>query len=237
MPLQKQNLAVSFSAGIGQKTDPLQELPRELSAVVNGVYNKEGRLDKRQGFNDFIALPDGANATTLTTFSNNLTAVGDNVYAYSDSSQSWIDKGRFQPVSLNVLSAQKNSRSQERLDVAYSGTGLACLTYLDSDGTWRYQINDSVNGAVLVAPVEPESGAVNLRCSKLGVYFIVSYTITVSATPRIRYVAVPFAALTSPLATVERFTTVSVFSYTVVESLGFRARLRAVTLVVVALSS
>lgn len=200
MALQRQNIAIPFATRVDQKSDPLQESASELSSLVNAVYNKDRRIDKRSGFAPLTQLPESTDPTTITTFMGNLTVIGSSLQAYVESNQSWINKGRFQPVELSVLSAQKNSKSQSSQDVAYSDTGLACVTYLDSDGIWRYQISDSNNGQVLVAPVEPESGAVNLRASVIGGYFLVTYTVVVLAVPRIRYVAVPLANIDSPLA-------------------------------------
>lgn len=203
MALQKQNLAIPFSTSVDQKSDPLQISTQGMGALVNAVYNKDRRVDKRDGFAPLSSLPADTNPTTVTTFMGNLTVIGSSVQSYVSSSQSWLNKGRFQPVEVSVLSAQRNSRSQTSQDAAYSDTGLACVSYLDSDGVWRYQVNDSANGQVLVAPTEPESGAFGLRTSFIEGYFLVTYTVVVAATPRIRFVAVPLANIGSPLAPIE----------------------------------
>lgn len=203
MPLQKQNISIPFASGIDQKTDSRQLAPEQFAALENAVYNKDKKVDKRAGFNTLTSLPANTEPTTLTTFDDTLTAIGNSLQTYVEASMDWVDRGRFQPIQLSTLPVQRNSKTQSSPDAAYSGTGLACVTYADSGGVWRYQINDSATGAVLVAPVEPAAGAVNLRATAITGYFLVSYTRVVAATPRIRFIAIPWANITNPSAEVE----------------------------------
>lgn len=202
MALIKQTVSIPFATGMDQKSDPLQESHRELSLLVNGVFTKDKRIDKRLGSPALTSLPTDAAAKTLSTYQDNLLSIGNKLYSYIPSTASWLDQGDFQAISLSAKPVQRNSLSQSSQDMAYSGDGALCITYRDSDGVWRYQISDESSGQTLIAPTEPESGAVNLRCSSIGNYFIISY-IVVDGSPRLRLIAIPYSNLTSPSSPVE----------------------------------
>jgi hypothetical protein len=199
MALTKQNLPVSFVAGVDQKTDPKQIDLSKFAILDNVVFSKDKRLDKRNGFERLSLLPSGTSPTTLTTFDGNLTVIGSSVQSYVAASDTWLDKGRFQPIQLSTLSVQKNSASQSSVDVAYSGTGLVCITY-EEGGVWKYQINDSNTGAALVSPTLLPTGADNVHVTKVDGYFFITYVRVVAATPRLRCLPIPFGAISAPLA-------------------------------------
>ena len=208
MALQKSNLAIPFAVSVDTKTDPLQVMPTSLLSLVNGVFTKDKRVQKRNGFGTLTSLPSSVYPTTVTTFNNNLTVVGNSLQAYNSTSSTWINKGRFQPVSLTTKSLLRNSLGQTATDTAVAGT-QALTVYLDGDGSWKYIVSDVNTTQLLVGPVLLPSGAANARVAVLGTYFIVTFLISISGTPNLEYIAVPLANLTAPLTAVSLSATIA----------------------------
>src|ERR1700689_5802757 len=101
MALPKQAVPINFSQGLDQKTDQFQVQPGKFLALSNSVFNKGGMLQKRNGYGLLDPLPQPANF--LTTFNNNLTAIGTSVQAYNGPSNTWVNKGPTTPLSLLTL--------------------------------------------------------------------------------------------------------------------------------------
>lgn len=200
MALVKQNLALPFSTSIDQKTDPLQNMPTNMQEMVNAVYNKDKELTKRNGYKILTSLPDGSGVNGLTTFSSNLTALGNAVYAYSQASQQWLNHGRYQPVQLSVQPMVRSEGSKVELDMAVTSNGLVCSVYKDS--SLHYQVSD-VNGQVLVPETDIINSASCGRVIVVGNYFVITFISTITATPHLQYIAIPLANLTNPTAPVD----------------------------------
>lgn len=194
MALTKQNLAIPFSTELDLKTDPLQVAPTKLLALANAVYTKDKRLTKRNGFANLTQIPTSAQITTLTTFKENLTALGNSVLAYNESSETWIDRGRFQSVQLSTLSLARSSFNQNNVD-AVVANGWVCSTWEEPSGSY-FQISDAITSQVLLSRVLLRTTAKSVRVFALGNNFVVTYLATVSSTPTLQYIAIPFATLT-----------------------------------------
>jgi len=207
MPLTKETLAIPFSTGIDQKTDPKQVLPTTLTALVNAVYTKDKMLTKRDGFRDLSQLPADANITTLETFAGNLTALGSRVLAYNDTSQTWVDRGRFQPALIKAAALARSSYNQSNVDAAVSPEGWACSAWAQGS-TAFFQITDVTTTQVLAGPFELEATAKSMRTYVIGNYFVVLYMATVATLPTLRFIAIPRTSLV-PDAPVSFSTTVS----------------------------
>lgn len=199
----KQSVAVNFSQGVDTKTDPWQLPPGKFLALQNSVFSTGGQLKKRNGYKLITTIPGAA---TVTTFSNNLVTVGNSLDLYSQDTNSVINSGYFQPLSLDVLPLVRRATAQKTIDTAIASNGLACSTWLDSDGNSYYQINDSVTGGTIIPLVSLDTGtdvgSTMSRVFALGNYFVVTYLATVSASPTLRYVAIPINNPSSPLAPV-----------------------------------
>lgn len=202
MPLQKQSIPVPLSLGLDQKTDPWQVVPGKFLKLTNYVFNKGKRLTKRNGFAKITTLPVGASATTITTFNGNLTAIGTNLYAYTSSNGQWLNTGRIQPVQLSIAPVVRTATSQMAQDAALSQGNVVCTVFLDQ-GTYKYQIVDNNTNQVLVNITSLPSGANVPRVFLLGSYFIITYLVTVAATPHLRYISIPLANLDSPASPVD----------------------------------
>lgn len=211
MALDKANLAVPFSTGIDTFTDTIQVLPTNLLDLQNAVYTKDKQINKRNGFRLLTSLPAGTEATTLTTFKGNLTAIGGSLQAFNASTATWLNHGRFQPVALDTIQLVSNSTNQSSLDASVSGR-LVCSTWADSDTHQKYQINDSVTSQLLVGPIDLPTGARVSRVVSLGNYFVVTFLITIMGAVHLQYIAIPKANLENPSAATDIATTVGLIT-------------------------
>lgn len=197
MQLQKQNVNINFAQGLDTKTDPKQVQPGKMLVLENTIFDKGGLLQKRNGFQGLPFLPDST-SKSLSTFNNNLLAIGTSIRAFSENSNQWVDSGSFQPVDLTVLPLVRSATSQTTADVAIGSNGLACATWLDSDGNSYYQVIDPSTGQIVLPSVQLPATATMPRVFALGFYFIVTFLVLVSGAPRLRRIAVSVNNLTMP---------------------------------------
>ena len=209
--LNKQPLSINFTKGLDLKSDPYQVQPGNFLALQNSIFTTTGRLTKRNGYNNLtqvsISGTPAENVTTLTTFNNNLTATGDNLYAYSQDTNQWTNQGNIQPVRLDTLSLIRTSTNQSNQDAAVASNGLVCTTYKDSStGDFFYLVADSSTGQQIIPATALASTAIDVRVFCLGSYFMVMYRDSGANT--IVYIAIPIAAPNSPTAPTTAFTSV-----------------------------
>lgn len=194
--LKKESLPISFSKGLDTKTDEWQVSPENFLVLKNQVFTKGGRLTKRNGFGKLSMLPS-ASSTHLTTLNDNLTAIGNSIYAYNDRSGSWVTKGAIQPMEVDTLSLIRNNLNQTQCDAAVAPNGIVCTVYSqlnNSTTTYYYAIADSITGQNIVSPISipVTSGVVtgSPRVFVLGNYFIVMFTNVITATSHLQYIAI-----------------------------------------------
>lgn len=193
-----QSVDISFAKGLDTKTDPWRVAIGNFLSLVNMVFTTGSRLTKRNGYPKLTALPEVA--TFLTTFNQNLTAIGSSLQAYSQGTNQWINKGTLQPVMLEVLPLIRSNTNQTQLDTAISSNGLVCTVYTDQTPTslatprYMYAIADSTTGQNIVSPtaIPVSSGTVtgSPRVFVLGSYFIIVFTNVITATSHLQYIAV-----------------------------------------------
>jgi hypothetical protein len=207
MPVQKQTLNIPFAQGLDTKNDPWQINPGNFLLLENALFQKGNALKKRNGFSSLVSVPSDANATTLTTYKNNLTAIGDNLYAYSEASNQWINKGRIQPISLSTKSTARTAYSISAVDSAVSTNNLVCTVFLDGDNVWKYTVTSYETGETLVNITPITSGANQARVHQLGNYFVITF---LRATPnRLSYLAIPIANITAVIGPIDLSSTVA----------------------------
>jgi hypothetical protein len=189
--LQKQAITLNFAQGLDKKTDPYQVPLGKFLNLSNSVFKSNGSLDKRNGFQPITQLPNSS-STSVTTFNDNLLALGTSVQAFSADSNQWVNGGTIQPMTLETLPIVRGS-SQSDCDVAIAPNGLACAVWLDSDTNTYYQIVDSVTGQVIVARTQMPSGANFPRAFSLGNYFVITFVRSISSVPHLQYIAISTA--------------------------------------------
>jgi hypothetical protein len=186
MPLIKQPLDISFAQGLDTKTDPFRVQPGKFLTLQNSIFDKAGRLTKRNGYGNLPSLPDET-SKFVTTFNDNLTAIGTSIQALGQGSSQWINKGSLQPISLSTLTLVKSNTGQSQSDSVVSPNGYVCTVYTDNvpvSGSnvkeYKYVIADSTTGQNIVEPtlLPPLVGAVtgSPRVFLLGTYFFIIYT-------------------------------------------------------------
>lgn len=204
MALEKKAFPLNFTQGINTKADPKQVQFGKFLDLQNSVFDIEGQLTKRNGFEKLDTLPV-SDSTFLTTFNGNLTAIGNELYAYSQGSGQWVNKGSTQPLDLRTLNLVKNNTNQTQADIAVASNGLVCVAYTDNvpdlmgqlEVVPKYAVLDSNTGQNIIAPTSlTEGSAVGQASPKvflLGNYFMVVYEVLVTATPQLRYIAISTA--------------------------------------------
>lgn len=206
MALNKQPISINFSGGLDQKTDPFQVQAGKFSALSNSVFNKVGRMQKRNGFGNLTTV---SNASTVTNYNDTLVSIGTELNAYSPDNNQVVNAGFIQPLSLSTQALVRSATSQTTVDVAVDSSGLCCSTWLDSNGSSYYQVSDSITGQTVVPAVALPSTATMPRVFVLGRYFIVTYLATVTAAPHFQYIAIPLLMPNSPHAAVDIATSVA----------------------------
>jgi len=195
MALNKQSIPINFAQGLDLKTDPYQVMPGKFLALVNTIFTKGGLLQKRNGFDDIATI---SNASTITTFAENLISISDTLDAYSQETGSFVNSGFIQPLIVDTQSMVRAATSQTTVDIAIADNGLACTVWLDSNGNSYYQVSDPTTGQAIVPTVSittaTDVSATMPRVFALSNYFIITYTATVASTHTLRYIALPIAA-------------------------------------------
>lgn len=198
MKPQKQPINVSFAQGVDTKTDPKQVQIGKFLSLQNSVFTNGGELQKRNGYKQLASLPS-SNYSYLTTFHDDLTAVGKNIAAYNIPNSSWVSKGQIEPLSLSTLPVIRNNLNQTSMDIAVAPNGLACVVYLENNAgsiSNKYAVYDSTTGQNIIAPsfVIPSSGTISggMRVFILGTYFLIISTYTTGGNSFLQYYAIDY---------------------------------------------
>lgn len=194
--LTKQAIDISFAKGLDTKTDKKRIPIGKFEQLQNTVFDKGGLLQKRNGYPRLSTLPN-TSYTNLTTFNQNLTAIGETIAAFNIGNSSFVEKGSIQPLSVRTLPVIRNNLNQTAVDVAVASNGVACAVYLETDGsttTAKFVVFDVTTGQNIKAPaaVPVSSGTVTggMRVFVLGNNFILVFTNVITATSHLQYVTV-----------------------------------------------
>jgi hypothetical protein len=198
MPFSKQAININFAQGLDTKTDPWQVAPGKFLSLENSIFTKGGLLQKRNGYQEFSTLPNDT-FSYITTLNDNLTALGYSVAAYAAGPETWVNKGSIEPMQVSTLPLIRNNVNQTQCDAAIAPNGLVCTVYTQNNsGTtqYLYVIADSVTGQNIVEPtmLPVVSGAVtgSPRVFLVGFVFVIVYTVTISGTHHLQYIAIPY---------------------------------------------
>lgn len=196
MSLQKTSLPINFAQGLDLKTDPFQVQPGKMLSLKNTVFTKAGRLTKRNGYGQLSSLPN-TTYDHLTTYSDNLTAIGSRLTAYSSATNTWVDKGVFRQASNSVLPVVRSAINHPQGDSAVAANGLVCTAYTEvnaSSSSYKFVVADSVTGQNIVPPtsITPTAGVVSgsPRVFILGNNFMIVFTATITAANHLQYIVV-----------------------------------------------
>lgn len=93
MALPRQIFEINYAKGLDTKTDPKAMVPGSLTNLENGVFEKGGRISKRDAFTDLgtSGLSDTQTAHTLVTAGDKLGMIdGDGLWTWVSSLSKWI---------------------------------------------------------------------------------------------------------------------------------------------------
>lgn len=211
--IAQQPVTINFSQGVNLKTDPWQVPMGQFLELINSVFTTQGQLRKRNGYELLTTILD---ASTITTYIDNLVSLGTSLELFSNDSNQVINTGAIQPMGLSVLPMVRSATGQTTVDAVIAPNGLSLEAWLDTDGNSYYQINDSVTGGTIVPKVSITTGtdinATLPRVSVVGNYFIINYLSTVSGNPSLRYIAIPFNLPNHPFTPVTISTAITSIS-------------------------
>lgn len=199
---QKQGFNVNFGQGLDTNSDPFQVQAGKLLVLENVVFDKQGLLQKRNGYAELTSLPDETTGT-LTTLNGTLIATGRNLLSYSQELNAWSDRGVVEGVDLSSLALRRVSASQSAPDSVVSSNGLVFTVYTESSAVY-YQISDSTTGqAIIDKTAVTGTSTTNGRAFLLANYFVVTYARDSGGTPTLSYIAIPIRRPSEPIASVD----------------------------------
>lgn len=198
--MKQEAIPINFSQGLDLKTDPLQIQVGRFEALSNSVFDKTGRMTKRNGFAQITSLPDST-STYVTTFNGNLTAIGTDVKALASGPQAWVKVSPFTPIEVSAQALVRNNNNQTQCDVAVSNNDLACVVYTDlvssastTVNVYRYGVYARSTGQALISPTQIQTTfGTNLfapRVFNLSPYFILVFDGTTGSTSHLQYQAI-----------------------------------------------
>lgn len=211
MPLQKQQVAVNFQKGLDTKTDPWQVPIGNFLELENSVFTKQGQLQKRNGF-DQIGQINDQNATNISTFNNELTVIGSNVYSYKQPLESFLNQGPFYSVEFSKLNLIADTYDQTQVDSVTSPNGLVCVVYYTATRTtakWQFAILDNTSGqtVITIQTLTPNAGTIFSSGYGKAFYFkgkfIIVFPVTNGGNTELQFVSIDSTTLTvTPAVTI-----------------------------------
>jgi hypothetical protein len=166
MALNKQQVSVNFQKGLDTKSDPWQVPIGNFLELENSIFTKQGLLQKRNGFKQIATINDSS-VSSLTIYNNELTAVGQSLYAYNQPNEEFINKGTFYPVKVNTKQLIANSSDLHQIDAITSPNGLTCVVWWESINpnihNLKYAVFDATSGQSLInaTDIVPSAGTVS----------------------------------------------------------------------------
>jgi len=158
MALSWQQIAFPFGQGLDTNIHPAQLPPGTMTVLENCIIKQGGSISKRFGFTNLknsilgnVESIDSAIASSIYNEKELLLFDVNNLYAYSESQEKWINRGTCTSVDSEVIPVINNSYQQLNTSIA-SYNGISVISWEDSQSTGmiRYSIVDDESGTVLV---------------------------------------------------------------------------------------
>lgn len=153
MPLQKQKISIPFLAGVDTKRDDKQIQMGSLLSAENIIFENPGKIKKRTG-HSIVPIYDISNNKldsihSISPAGSELTAVtGDSFYAFSDSIDRWVHKGKIVDVFATSKEVVRDTKNQSCVDCAYL-ENTKVFVYKSANDI-RYSVVDSQTDTYLV---------------------------------------------------------------------------------------
>lgn len=179
MALQKQPIELVFGGGIDTKVDPKTLPSGNLLILENAVLKKRNRIDKRNGYTKLgEAQIDGASVPSgdsLANFKDELLLYANQkLFSYSESTDSWIDKGSCVSAIVTTDTVVKNTYEQTQVDSDIFN-GVAVFAYQDSSGGVRAKVIDNDKKTTIIADTLIDASGSRVRVIAFENYIHVFY--------------------------------------------------------------
>jgi len=211
MSLQKQQVAVNFQKGLDTKSDPWQVPLGNFLELENSVFTKQGLLQKRNGFEQIGQINDDS-VCAVTTFNNELTALGSSIYAYNQPNQTFTNQGNYFPIKFSNIPLISNTATQLSVDTAVSPNGLTCVAFVEqilgNPPETKVAIVDTSTGQNVLYPflITPSVGTVYTQNQPRVVYyqnnFIVIFAVDNGGTYSLEFISISCNSLSVSTAQV-----------------------------------
>jgi hypothetical protein len=228
--LERQLVPILLTQGVETKADPKAVMAGKLLVLENAVFDRPGRLQRRNGY---AGIPQLLTETTteidpITMTEYGLMGMGqpfrteeaetsggralgvlkdqllvtDGILAYARSQAGWINKGVCEAIAVSSSPAIRNTYQQTTQDMAVHPSGLTVYTWEDSRGGSRYSVYDTATKQPIVNDVEIGTTASLPKPFAIGNYLVIVYY-EASGADRICYLPIPVSNPTVPLAIVD----------------------------------
>lgn len=177
--LAKQTVLIALGQGVDTKSDSKVVPAGKLLKLLNGVFKKKNRIDKRNGYSlisgETISGESLADGAALQTFNDELLQYNkQKLYSFSSGSMKWIDKGDVVSATVESKQIVKNTAIQTQADFA-TNNGISVYAYEDSRGGIRATVYDESTGTPLVADTLISATGSRARCVAFGFYLFIFY--------------------------------------------------------------
>lgn len=203
--LEKQNISISLAQGVDTKTDPNQVVTGKLVSASNVIFTEGMAFNKKNGYRMLSQIPSGEH---IDTFQNELVSFdGEDLYSYSPTSASNINKGIIRPVNLAVGQVFRSASQQTQQDSAFNPAGLYIYVWVDSAVGAQYSVLSSETGQRIVAATNLPANSVKPHAWSLGNYLVITFVN--SSTHHLSYISIPVINPTNPSGAVDLATNVN----------------------------
>lgn len=121
-------MSIPFMGGLDTKTDEKLVAAGSLTDVSDGIYTKNGTINKRNGYDALSAsIVGGGSISSINkspTFQDELLAINNtNLYSYSSNSSAWVNKGSVYNVETTsqLRSSSQSPEGASRPEIALNG--------------------------------------------------------------------------------------------------------------------
>lgn len=181
MPLNKQLIDVVFDKGINTKVADHLTLDSNLKVLENRVFNKVGRLDKREGF-DLLSNSDFqdtqiTNMDALSKFGEDelVMFANSSLYSYSPGVGKWQYKDNVQSAAVELEQIINGTSQQINIDSCHAN-GIILTAWVDeASDDIMMAIYDTLSKNILNTTYTVTSTGSNHRCLALNNNLFVFY--------------------------------------------------------------
>jgi len=181
MPLLKQTISIPFDKGMDTKTDEKLVMPGKLLLLENGTFVKGRKIKKRNGTVSLTkhilgqTSPDLTDGDGIASFNDELIAFADDkLYSFSDTNQSWINKGDLTSAIVEQTGVLRNNYQQTQVDLCHN-SGITLYAWKDSRGGVRASVLDETTGAQIQSDVLISATAELPKCHAIAGFLYIFY--------------------------------------------------------------